>query len=359
MMGFLNNELFPALLGAIFGLVLSVVFDDALRNIKRKIKRRFKRIFKGKNDLNSHLFMLGDEEIDFYVVEGDGDITLEHGSIKTSIKQNSVVLPDDIQEIKDAITLDEEEKTKQNLHGAWNGPLFGLHSYRRYRDGDAEEPVAIFNFHMSDYYTFLATNKKINDPLPSGETIREKYIPYDDLDQLVPFLANGFGVVLVVITGDDQVIMTKRSNDSAVRPGEHDVSVVEGVHPNMDQSPLHTGPCFFKAACRGANEELNLNVPEQAIQFLGYGIDLEYYQWNMIGYVRIEESFNEVKRLRSTGAADKWEAKQMTGEAFTKKNVAKLIMEKDMWATAKVALYWTLKKEGNVFNFNKYLKKVK
>src|SRR5699024_12700879 len=84
MMGFLNNELFPALLGAIFGLVLSVVFDDALRNIKRKIKRRFKRIFKGKNDLNSHLFMLGDEEIDFYVVEGDGDITLEHGSIKTS-----------------------------------------------------------------------------------------------------------------------------------------------------------------------------------------------------------------------------------------------------------------------------------
>src|SRR5690625_4836473 len=83
MMSFLNNELFPALLGAVFGLLLSIIFDEPLRDVKRNIKRRFRRLFKVKNDFNSHLFTIGDKETDFYIIDGDGEATFDYGSIET------------------------------------------------------------------------------------------------------------------------------------------------------------------------------------------------------------------------------------------------------------------------------------
>src|SRR5690625_5343640 len=88
------------------------------------------------------------------------------------------------------------------------------------RDEETEEPTVVFTFHQTDYYTFLATNANLNKTLPSGKTIKEKYVPFDNLDNVVPFLANGFGIVLVLITSDEHIILTKRSSMSG-RSEEH------------------------------------------------------------------------------------------------------------------------------------------
>src|SRR5690625_788933 len=104
MMSFFNNELFSALLGAVFGLLLSIIFDEPLRDMKNNIIRRFRRLFKVKNDFNSHLFTIGDKETDFYIIDGDGEITFDFGSIETNIIQKHVELPEDIQELKDKIS---------------------------------------------------------------------------------------------------------------------------------------------------------------------------------------------------------------------------------------------------------------
>src|SRR5690625_601786 len=160
MMSFLNNELFPALLGAVFGLLLSIIFDEPLRDVKRNIKRRFRRLFKVKNDFNSHLFTIGDKETDFYIIDGDGEATFDYGSIETNITQKQVELPGDIQGIKDDISREENKKREENLPFSWNGSLYGLTRYRMGRDEETEEPTVVFTFHQTDYYTFLARSEE-------------------------------------------------------------------------------------------------------------------------------------------------------------------------------------------------------
>src|SRR5699024_5615862 len=97
---------------------------------------------------------------------------------------------------------------RKGLDYKWNGPLYGLAKYRNSRTADQKEMTVLFTFYITDYFTFLATNMQLDKKLQSGETIREKYIPSNELETVQPFLANRFGVVLVVITSDENVILT-------------------------------------------------------------------------------------------------------------------------------------------------------
>jgi len=340
-MEIIGKEVISALIGAVFGLILSVIFDDALRSMKRNMKRRFKRLFSIKKDSIPHLFSVEGMGINFYVIEGDGVLEFESGNIECRMVKHDITLPDELQLLKDDIAQSESEKEAKGLDYKWNGPLYGLSQYRTSRTGEREIPTALFHFHLTDYYTFLATNTQLDTELESGQTIREKYLPYKTLDQVQPILANGFGVVLVIITNDENIILTKRTNISGARANEIDVSVVEGVHPSFDQDLRSDGPDLFRAAARGANEELGIDLDEKCIHFLGYGIDTEFYQWNIIGYAEIPETAKNVKSLISRGASGKWESTQLLFENFTSKNIAKLMINENMWATAKVALYWT------------------
>lgn len=214
--------------------------------------------------------------------------------------------------------------------------------------------TVLFTFYITDYFTFLATNMQLDKKLQSGETIREKYIPSNELETVQPFLANGFGVVLVVITSDENVILTKRTGMSGARANE--ISVVEGVHPSLDRHSVNDGPDLFNTVVRGANEELGIIINKDIITFLGYGIDLDYYQWNIIGFAHVPQTAQEIKHLRSRGAAGKWENSLLVFENFLPKNIAKVINEKEMWSTAKVALYWTAVRELGKRNIDRAIK---
>src|SRR5699024_140115 len=89
------------------------------------------------------------------------------------------------------------------------------------------------------------------------------------------------------------------------------------------------------------------------------GIDMDYYQWNMIGYAHLSLSSAEIKSIRSRGAPDKWEYSLLTFENFTPKNIARIILEMDMWSTAKVALYWTAVRGLGKTNIDRAIKKYK
>lgn len=354
-----GGEMVPGLIGAILGVVLSVVFDDALRNMKRQIIRKYKRLFKPKNDFTSDLFSIGDKELNFFVIDGDGKLEFKPEDIETRLVTNAPSLPNEIQVLKDEITQQEMAKKEQGLDYKWNGPLYGLAKYRNSRLGDMEELEVFFHFYLTDYFTFLATNMQLDRSLDSGETIREKYLAYDKLETIQPFLANGFGVVLVIITNDEEVILTKRANTSGARGDEFDVSVVEGVHPTLDLAHGSDGPDLFSAAVRGAKEELGIEINKEEVSFLGYGIDMDYYQWNMIGFAHLPLSSVEIKSIRSRGAPDKWESTLLTFENFTPKNIARIILEVDMWSTAKVALYWTAVRGLGKTNIDRAIKKHK
>jgi hypothetical protein len=341
----INNEILPAFIGAIVGLIVSVIFDDSLRELKRKIKRGYHRFFNEKNDFNSHLFSIGNTKTQFFVVDGDGQSEFKPENIECRVIHDNFPLPEELEIIKQEIAAQEKEKELNGLEHKWNGPLYGLAKYRHSRSADQEDMTVLFNFFKTDYFTFLATNMQLNRTLNSGKTIGEEYIPYNQLEKVQTNLANGFGIVLIIITSDENIILTQRTEISGARGSEMDISVVEGVHPLLDRHSSNDGPDLFNTAVRGANEELGIIINKDIIKFLGYGVDLDFYQWNMVGYAHVPQTAQEIKDIRSRGTSGKWENSLLVFKNFTPKNVADLIVNEDMWSTAKVALYWTAVRE--------------
>ncbi|MCJ8008000.1 hypothetical protein ACFFF5_21425 [Lederbergia wuyishanensis] len=354
----IGRELFTAIIGGIVGLLISVIFDDSIRNIKRKIVRKYKRLFSEKNDFKSHLFTIGDTSTSFFVIDGDGQFDFKRENIECRLTHEKIALPKELEAIRNEIATTEADKESKGLDHKWNGPLYGLAKYRHSRTSDKEDMTVLFNFYETDYFTFLASNLQLNRKLDTGKTVAETYIPYEQLENVVPFLANGFGVGLVIITSDENIIFSQRTGSSGARGNQMDISVVEGVHPILDRHSVNDGPDLFKTAVRGANEELGLIINPDIIKFLGYGIDVDYYQWNMLGYAHVPHTAMEIQNIRSRGTSGKWENSLLLFENFTPKNVAELIVTKDMWSTAKVALYWTAVRELGKNNIDRALKSV-
>jgi len=80
-------------------------------------------------------------------------------------------------------------------------------------------------------------------------------------------LANGFGVVLIIITNHQKIILSRRSDRSGVRPREIDVSVVEALpnNPILDRSTKQFAPDLYHAAIRSAQEELGIELVQDDI----------------------------------------------------------------------------------------------
>lgn len=354
----ISNEMMPALIGGIFGLLISVIFDDGLRNLKQKTIRSYKRLFNEKNEFRSHLFTLGNTSTNFFVIDGDGQFEFKPENIECRIIHEKKELPSELEAIKNEIAEQEAEKEAQGLEYKWNGPLYGLAKYRHSRTADKEDMTVLFNFFKTDYYTFMATNMQLDRMLDSGKSIGEKFIPYEQLEKVEPILANGFGIALVVITSDENIILTKRTSISGARGNEMDIGVVEGVHPLLDRHSVNDGPDLFNTAVRGANEELGIIINKDQIKFLGYGIDLDFYQWNMIGFAHVPYTANDIQNIRSRGTSGKWENTLLIFKNFSSKTVAEIIANETMWSTSKTALYWTAVRELGKNNIDRALNRV-
>lgn len=341
------DVIISSLVGGIIGLVIGVIFEEPLIQLKTKILREARAIFYRRKSYlpTPEVFVLGKTEIPWLVVDGDGELSYNKESIIINVDNNPIVLPPDIQKIRESIEKREMSKKRKGENYTWNGPLYALERYVIGRTVPGEQMEVIFTLRPTDYYNFLATVMNLDTNLlkpPHFLTIRKKYLDGHDLSQPIPFLANGFGIALVVITGDRKMILTRRHNNVGARPGELDVSVVEGVHPVLDRSSIHYGPDLYKTAIRGAKEELGITLRDDEIIFLGFGVDIQYYQWNVLGVAYIDDPLSRVLEDRSRGTSGKWETKIIEPIDFEPHTVFSVIREEKMWATSIVAIYWAL-----------------
>ena len=82
------------------------------------------------------------------------------------------------------------------------------------------------------------------------------------------------------------------------------VSVVEVIAPyqdavensNGDNEEHHSSNTInlYKAAIRGLKQELGIVASPDQIHHLGFEVDLEYYQWNIIGTVQTEFTSSQI-----------------------------------------------------------------
>jgi hypothetical protein len=176
-------------------------------------------------------------------------------------------------------------------------------------------------------------------------TLRKTYLDRQEIIRPIPFLAIGFGIALAIVTRDRKLIISRRSELCGARPNELDVSIVEGVHPALDTSESNNVPDLYSTATRGSLEELGIHLKSDEISFLGFGVDLKYYQWNLIGIGRCSFKARDILQSISRGACGKWEARSIEFIDFEPDATLSYLKGAETWSTAVVATYWALVNE--------------
>ena len=169
-------------------------------------------------------------------------------------------------------------------------------------------------------------------------------------------LPNSVGICLCVRTKDNKLIFAVRSAESGYRPGESDVSVVEGLNPQYDMK-LHS--LDLSSACyRAVYEEIG-NIEEEKVEIsvLGLVFDKAYNQWNFIGDVYINMTQDELIARRNSGASGKWELKALDFVRFHPKDIFQYLSTHQMWNMGIVTVYFTLVYNGfSKVSLDKYIK---
>ncbi len=333
------------IIGAIVGVVAAVIFQPPLERVRNAIIKHARRLFylamKPAGSAMIEKFHLGSHEFNFLVIDGDGEHSYTPPTISCTVDQSPISLPPEVKELRDAIEAREAKKRLAAEPCHWNGPLYALKRYVVGRTVPNEDLELRLIFQKSDYYAFQATVESLDSVLSDGTTLRQRYLT-PPMHQPIPFLSVGFGVSLVLLSTDHKIILSRRSTQSGVRPGELDVSFVEGIHPDLDRA--HSTPCpdIYRTAIRGANEEVGVDLAEEDIVFLGFGVDLEYYQWNLIGMAHLKYTASEAFAQRSRGSGGKWETREFITIDAHPDAVWKFLSKDKLWAMGWVALYWTL-----------------
>lgn len=228
---------------------------------------------------------------------------------------------------------------------ATNGTaLCGLMSIVPALVGDDEEQAVRLSCYRHDYLHHVRTVHAVgtNPELRALVTSHAAGV-------LLPHFAAGIGVVLWVRTSDNKLVMSVRSGNVAVRKGERDASVVEGLHTTRDRAADCADRVSVHTTCvEGCREELNIVVAPSDVDILAIGCDLDYYQCNFYGLVNAPMTYAEiVDARRRSGRAHRLEAREIQALSADPVQAFAELAEGEangapMWATAWAALYFAL-----------------
>lgn len=280
-----------------------------------------------------------------HLVEGGGGFELLPGHVHVNWRDLPCQRPAPIEERRAAKLAEMAASTDYaGVRPAWQSEtLVALEHYTVVREGADEQPALSLVCRPVDYATFAATNTALDEPfeLPGGRgvtTLRHLYLPDPEaaVRRPVPHLANGLGVAVVVFSCDDQVILSRRRADANARPGELDVSVVEGLHATHDRSAAVVDP--FAACRRGCDEELGLHVRPDQLSLLGFGVDLTYYQWTFFAAVASHQSAAQILDGAALHAKDRFEG-SLLARPLDPRRLLELARDEQMWDLGLTALY--------------------
>jgi hypothetical protein len=349
--------------GIVAGVIASALFEDPVRALWGRFSKRVKTYFyRPKLTVTQpDTFSLGKRRTSWVIIDGDGEMEYTPSTIICRVENKPVSLPPEIAQQYKKIEQRENDKREKGLSSQWNGPLYALSRYAISRTVPDEHLEVIFTFFPTDYFTFQATVMSLDvnlaDP-PAVVTMRQKHLEGQDIADPKPFLANGFGVALTVITKDNKILLSRRHHTTGARSGELDTSVVEGIHPVFDRLSNARGPDLYRTAIRGADEELGIDLMQEEITFLGFGVDAEYYQWNMIGVARTSDTAQVLLDHRNRGRSGKWEMKKIELIDSDPRTVFDYVKDEKIWSTGLVAIYWALVHEYTKKRVDKAMKEI-
>jgi hypothetical protein len=332
--------------GAFLELGISVVFEDYVRSLYKRIRRKYLWFLSRFQDVeflyDRELFQIGKWKANCIVLEGTSSEPYRIGNIVCRLDQALLQLPDDLQHLRSEIDAQQIKiKEQKGFANFFNGPMVAFTDYSYSRTVANEDALLFLRFKLTDYYSFLATAMSLNKTLPASNisdlstTVRDKYLRGTDYKSPVPFIATSFGINLCVITKDGYLILAKRGHHgmSSYR-GDFAVPVCESLNPLADKDKDGSLD-IFKAAQRGAREELGISVDENEIRFFSLQVDTNWYLYGLSGVIVSEKyTQSDIVSIRSVGIKDKWETDNLQFIKFNPKQIASFI--RDMGGPSKL-----------------------
>jgi hypothetical protein len=329
------------------GMILSTIFQDPLNKLYLNFRRTIFRLFNRMKKEMLHqtkTFVIGKRVTNVVIIDGDGYNTFQNKNLQVHISNELPYdLPQDILEYRRKIVAELEERKNRGEVVPWNGNVLSLYKYVISRTEDFEDYKLDVFLAKNDYYTVYSTIHNLNDGEPS---LRDKYIENFTFESNVIYpLPNAIGLCLCVRTKDNKLIFAVRASESGYRPGQSDVSVVEGLNPQYD---MHLHSINLSNACyRAIYEEIgNIEKDKVDVSVLGLVFDKEYNQWNFIGDAFVNMTQDELIARRNSGTSGKWELKNLDFIKFHPKDIFQYLSTHKMWDMGIVTVYFTLVYNG-------------
>jgi ADP-ribose pyrophosphatase YjhB (NUDIX family) len=193
----------------------------------------------------------------------------------------------------------------------------------------------------TDYYTFLAA-QQLDRRLPDGSTPRSTYLDPDEPLKAPAFLQCSFATNIAVVTADDMLVVSRRSDRVRMAPGVWNSSVNEGLSRHID-SAGRSAPDLHAVARRGMREELALEPHEYSLELLAFVLDVDKRHWSAHFFARLKELRSDDLQARmSRGVADRWEHQTIDHVPFKPATVVRYMLRDDRvhrWAPLAPALF--------------------
>lgn len=333
---------------------VSGVFGYAIAEILHGLNPRFtlrrwgrflrSRLFSKSPQIVTECVSVGYLQTNTFLIQGDGNHKYTTDSLTAIYTDGAPTSPPDIAKRILAKERELEDDRQTGRMNVWRGLGVGISDYSTYLTDDEAHLGLQISFYKTTYPAFQGTVLAIgSEDKMQKDSIFQLHLRDRDPREIVPYLARHVGVVSVVLTADDLMVVSRRRQQVAARPGQYDVSVVEGIEPTKDAYIVGslTRISVFDAIARGCREELGIMPDSTDISILGFGVDLNFYQYNFFSVVRTDRNFSELQKYRNGRARDAWES-----DIIPLKNnvdsVLSFIDKSEMWDTAVVSLYLAL-----------------
>lgn len=332
--------------GAFIGMLFAVLFQQPLQDVWYRLRRRSASALRSMRRREESgpawsTFSLGPLQTSALIVEGDGDKPISQEAVHVHVLDGEVELPSDMAGWRAEIAEESERLRAEGRTPLWNGPRYAVESVDISRSALEESPEVHLRLRPTDYYTFLAA-QQLDRRLPDGTTPRSRYLDPEKPLQAPDFLQCSFAVNVAVVTADDMLVVSRRSDRVRMAPGVWNSSVNEGLSRHIDSSG-RSAPDLHAVARRGMREELALEPHEYTLELLAFVLDIHKRHWSGHFHARLKDlKSSDLQERMSRGVADRWEHETIEYVPFRPAAVVRYMLREDRvhrWAPLAPALF--------------------
>ncbi|MFE9722065.1 hypothetical protein ACFYQ5_00270 [Streptomyces sp. NPDC005794] len=332
--------------GAVLGMLCAVLFQQPLQDGWFKLRTRSARALRSRRRREEsspawRTFSMGPLHTSALIVEGDGESSIPAEAVYIHVLDGEIELPSDMAGWRTEVEAESTRLRAENRTPVWNGPRYAVESFGISRTALDEQPEVHLRLRPTDYYTFLAA-QQLDRRLADGTSPRSRYLDPDDPLQAPAFLQCSFGVNIAVVTADDMLVVSRRSDRVRMAPGVWNSSVNEGLSRHIDSSG-RSAPDLYAVGRRGMREELSIEPHEYSLELLAFVLDTDKRHWSAHFYARLKDMSRDGLQTRmSRGVADRWEHQTIDYVPFRPAAVVTYMLRADRihrWAPLAPSLF--------------------